>query len=51
MGSPLTGAASSPLLEAPGFLMLNYGRQTPLVTILGHIAYGTIVGGFIQLAG
>jgi hypothetical protein len=51
MGSPLTGAASSPLLEAPGFLMLNYGRQTPLVTILAHIAYGTIVGGFIQLAG
>jgi hypothetical protein len=51
MGTPLTGAASTPLLEPPGFLTLNYGRQTPLVTILGHIAYGTLVGGFIHLAG
>lgn len=51
MGTPLTGAASTPLLEPPGFLMLNYGRQTPLATILAHIAYGTIVGGFIHLAG
>jgi hypothetical protein len=30
--------------------MLNYGPQTPLVNILAHIAYGTIVGGFTQLA-
>lgn len=50
MGTPLTGAASTPLLEPPGFLMLNYGRQTPLATILAHVAYGTIVGGFTHLA-
>lgn len=50
MATPRTAAGSNPLLEAPGFLMLNYGRSTPLVTILAHIAYGTIVGGFSSLA-
>src|SRR2546423_4963059 len=29
MGSPLTSAPSTALLEPPGFLMLNYGPQTP----------------------
>lgn len=51
MGSPLTGANTTALLEPPGFLMLNYGPQTPLANILAHIAYGAIVGGFTQLAG
>ncbi|HSS32656.1 MAG TPA: hypothetical protein VLL27_05200 [Solirubrobacterales bacterium] len=50
MGTPFSAAPDRPLLEAPGFLMLNYGRRTPLVTIVAHIAYGTIVGGFISLA-
>lgn len=50
MGTPFSAAAERPLLEPPGFLMLNYGRRTPLATILAHIAYGTIVGGFISLA-
>jgi hypothetical protein len=51
MASPLTGANSTALLEAPGFLMLNYGARTPVVTIVAHVAYGAIVGGFTQLAG
>jgi hypothetical protein len=51
MGSPLTAANSTALLEPPGFLMLNYGPQTPLVTIVAHLAYGAIVGGFTQLGG
>jgi len=51
MGSPLTGAPSVALLEPPGFLMLNYGLQTPLANIVAHIAYGALVGGFTQLAG
>jgi hypothetical protein len=50
MGSPLTAADRSPLLEPPGFLMLNYGRQTPFVTLATHVAYGAIVGGFVSLA-
>lgn len=50
MATPLTAAGQSPLLEPPGFLMLNYGRSTPAVTIAGHVAYGAIVGGFVSLA-
>jgi hypothetical protein len=51
MGTSYTAADSSPLLEPPGFLMLNYGRSTPLVTIGVHIVYGAIVGGFVSLSG
>lgn len=51
MANPLTAAGSAPLLEAPGFLLTNYGRSTPLVTVLAHIAYGAIVGGFVSLSG
>jgi hypothetical protein len=51
MGTPSTAATSVALLEPPGFLMLNYGVQTPLVSIAAHIAYGAVVGGFISLAG
>ena len=36
-------------LQPPGFLALNYGRSTPFVTLLAHIAYGGILGGFYQL--
>lgn len=51
MATPLSAAGSTPLLEPPGFLMLNYGARTPLVTLVVHIAYGAIVGGFISLSG
>ncbi|MGH2966912.1 MAG: hypothetical protein ACRDMH_16240 [Solirubrobacterales bacterium] len=51
MGTSLTVAGSVALLEPPGFLMLNYGARTPLVTLVGHIAYGAIVGGSISLSG
>ena len=51
MGSPDTDATSVPLLEPPGFLMLNYGPQTPLVSLVAHVAYGALVGGLMQLAG
>jgi len=47
MGSALSAADSSPLLEPPGFLLRNYGRGTPLATVLAHVAYGTIVGGLV----
>jgi hypothetical protein len=50
MGTSLTAADSQPLLEPPGFLMLNYGSRTPLVSAAAHVAYGAIVGGFISLA-
>jgi hypothetical protein len=50
MGTGFTATGSAPLLEPPGFLLLNYGRQTPLVMVLAHIPYGAIVGGFVSLA-
>ena len=31
-------------LEPPGFLGLNYGRGTPLVTLVAHAAYGALFG-------
>lgn len=49
MGSPETTARTSALLEPPGFLMRNYGIRTPLVSMLAHILYGTLVGGFAAL--
>jgi hypothetical protein len=50
MATPGSAAPETPLLEAPGFLLLNYGRSTPAVTLAAHVAYGTIVGGFISLS-
>lgn len=49
MGTPTTGADSAPLLEPPGFMLLNYGRRTPVVTLAAHVLYGALVGGFTQL--
>jgi hypothetical protein len=49
MGSALSAADSNPLLEPPGFLLLNYGRGTPIATLVAHIAYGAIVGGFASI--
>jgi hypothetical protein len=51
MGGPHTAAHSSPLLEPPGFLLLNYGPSTFLVTAIVHVLYGAIVGGFVSLSG
>jgi hypothetical protein len=50
MGSGFDAAGSTPLLEPPGFLLVNYGRQTIVATVVAHVAYGAIVGGFIRLA-
>jgi len=44
MATSETAANEFALIEPPGFLMLNYGRSTFLVTLVAHIAYGAIVG-------
>jgi hypothetical protein len=36
-------------LEPPGFLALNYGRNTPAATILAHLLFGAILGAFYTL--
>jgi hypothetical protein len=46
MGKTWTDAGSSPFLEPPGFLMRNYGAGTPVVSVIAHVVYGAIVGGF-----
>jgi hypothetical protein len=51
MGTGFDAAGSAPLLEPPGFMLRNYGRETPLATIVSHVAYGAIVGGFSAWAG
>jgi hypothetical protein len=46
MGSSFSDASDAPLLEPPGFLLLNYGTRTPLVMLVVHLAYGAIIGAF-----
>ena len=49
MASEFWGPQPTRLLEPPGFLALNYGYQTPLVTMLAHLAYGMVLGAFYKL--
>ena len=49
MGTPLSSIESETLLEPPGFMMLNYGRGSPLASLVAHVAYGALVGGFAAL--
>jgi hypothetical protein len=44
MGTPFSAANSAPLLEPPGFMLLNYGTSTPLAMLVTHLVYGAIVG-------
>jgi hypothetical protein len=46
MGTPWTDASEAPLLEPPGFLMRNYGERTTIASLVAHVAYGALVGGF-----
>ena len=46
MASEDYGPNPTRLLEPPGFLALNYGRRTPLVTVAAHLLYGLILGAF-----
>jgi hypothetical protein len=46
MGTPWSDAKETPILEPPGFLLMNYGRRTAIWTLLIHVGYGAIVGGF-----
>lgn len=46
MVSDFRGPEPSRLLEPPGYFCTNYGRITPLVTIVAHAIYGVILGVF-----
>jgi hypothetical protein len=44
MASERAGPSTGPVLEPPGLLGRNYGRETPFVTMLAHVAYGAALG-------
>lgn len=46
MASERHGPTPTRLLQPPGFLGLNYGYRTPLVALIAHTIYGTILGAF-----
>jgi hypothetical protein len=46
MGTLWSDSHDTPLLEPPGFMLVNYGRRTAIWTLVVHVAYGAIVGGF-----
>ena len=48
MASHRAGPSSTAVLEPPGLLALNYGVQTPAVTIAAHLVYGTVLGLLLQ---
>jgi hypothetical protein len=50
MATERKGPVSHRQLEPPGFMALNYGYQTPLTVLLGHAAFGAILGALYQLA-
>ena len=49
IASEYDARTAEPKLEPPGFLGLNYGRQTPLTTMLGQVVYGAVLGGFLPM--
>jgi len=44
MASERAGLASTAALEPPGLFGLNYGRETPAVAIVAHLAFGIALG-------
>lgn len=46
MARPFQGPTPTRQLEPPGFLALNYGKGTPLVTFLAHLIYGAVLAVF-----
>jgi hypothetical protein len=50
MGSAESDAGEVALLEPPGFMARNYGVQTPAVSLVAHVLYGTVIAVFMTLA-
>jgi hypothetical protein len=44
MATERAGPASVAVLEPPGLFALNYGAQTPAVTVIAHLAFGIALG-------
>lgn len=50
MASEHRGPEPTRALEPPGFMALNYGRRTPIITLVAHVLYGMVLGGFYRPA-
>jgi hypothetical protein len=51
MATERDGPTPTRQLQPPGFMGLHYGRQTPTVELIAHIAYGIILGVFYTVTG
>jgi uncharacterized membrane protein YagU involved in acid resistance len=49
MATDATGPQPTLELEPPGFLAMNYGRQTAIVTVVAHLIFGAILGAFYRV--
>jgi hypothetical protein len=47
VASEREGPTLGAVLEPPGLLALNYGRETPIVALIAHAVYGGILGAFL----
>src|SRR5687768_9966897 len=45
---PYHGPTPTRLLEPPGLFGMNYGKGTPLITMIAHLIYGGILGLFYK---
>lgn len=48
ISSDRSGPSLVAVLEPPGLLALNYGRETPIVALVAHVIYGAILGTFLS---
>jgi hypothetical protein len=48
MASERSGPELRSVLEPPGPFGMNYGRETILFTLGAHVAYGALLGGFLN---
>lgn len=48
MATDARGPEPTRALEPPGFMALNYGRRTPIVTFIAHLIFGVILGIFYR---
>ena len=51
MASEHRGPEPTRGLEPPGFMALNYGRRTPVISLVAHVVYGVILGAFYRPGG
>lgn len=48
MAGEHAGPTARRQLEPPGFLAMHYGRETPIAVLVGHVAYGALLGGLFR---